>query len=134
MLKFPAVTGAYLAVLALVFIWLSVQVIGNRRRAGAAFGDKDDVALRSAIRAHAHFAEYVPLAILMIALVEMGGASVWIVHGLGLLLLVARAAHPFGMYAKPGTPGFRGRVVGQALTMTVLGLAAALLLLRAVTG
>lgn len=134
MLKFPAITGAYLALLALLFVYLSVKVIGYRRKVGAAFGDKDDVGLRSAIRAHAHFAEYVPLAALMIALVEMGGAPALLVHALCLTLLVARAAHPFGMYAKPATPGFRGRVAGQALTMTVIILAALALLWRAVTG
>jgi uncharacterized membrane protein YecN with MAPEG domain len=134
MMKMPVISGFYLAILALLYVALSVRVIGYRRKVGAAFGDKEDPGLRSAIRAHAHFAEYVPLAMLMIMVVEMGQAAPLVVHGLCLLLVVARLAHPVGMYAKPGTPRFQGRVIGQALTMTTIILAALLLLWRAVAG
>ena len=56
----PSITSAYLAVLALLYTVLAVQVGRLRQRDRAAFGDNGSLALRSAIRAHANFIEYVP--------------------------------------------------------------------------
>jgi uncharacterized protein len=134
MARIPVITGAYVAIFALGYIALSFLVIRYRRSVKAAFGDAGDIRLRSAIRAHAHFAEYVPLALLMIALLEIGGASAFAVHGLAILLLAARVTHPFGMFAKPGSGQFQGRVAGMAMTVTVIGLAALMLLWRAIVG
>ena len=56
----PSITSAYLALLALLYTVLAVQVGRLRQRDRAAFGDNGSLALRSAIRAHANFIEYVP--------------------------------------------------------------------------
>ena len=71
----PSVTGLYLAVLALIYVVLGLQVSRLRRGNRVLFGDGDNRELRSAIRAHANFAEYVPIIVLMVALLEMSGAS-----------------------------------------------------------
>ncbi len=116
-MQWPSITGGYLAVLALVYAALAINVVRLRRQNLAAFGDAGNPALRSAIRAHAHFAEYVPIIVLMIAMLEMSGMATWRVHLLMAALLVSRLVHPFGMYAKPGTPQFRvGRAGGVVLT------------------
>ena len=65
-MNWPSITGGYLAVLALVYAALAVNVVRLRRQNLAAFGDAGNPALRSAIRAHAHFAEYVPIIALMV--------------------------------------------------------------------
>ena len=57
----PSITAGYLAILALLYAALAFQVIRLRRSNQAAFNDGGHTALRSAIRAHAHFAEYVPI-------------------------------------------------------------------------
>ena len=44
-----------------------------RQRNRATFGDGDNRELRSAIRAHANFTEYVPIIVLMVAMLEMSG-------------------------------------------------------------
>jgi uncharacterized membrane protein YecN with MAPEG domain len=101
-----------------------------RRGNKIAFGDGDNRYLRSAIRAHANFAEYVPIIVIMNALLEMGGGGSVQMHVLLGTLMVSRILHPFGMHAKPMTPQFIvGRIVGVILTFLVL-LASALLLLR----
>ena len=98
----------------------------------AAFGDANSPELRSAIRAHAHFAEYVPIIALMVAMLEMAGASPLRVHLLMAGLLLSRLMHPLGMRAKPLTWQFRiFRTGGMWLTQIVLVSAAVALLLRA---
>jgi hypothetical protein len=117
----PTITACYLAVLALLYVVLSLQVIRLRRANRAAFGDSGNFALRSAIRAHAHFAEYVPITALMIAMLEMAGASALRVHLLMGALVVARLLHPLGMYAAPNTLWFRiGRIGGVTITIGLL--------------
>jgi len=69
----PSITSAYLAVLALLYAALTLQVIRLRQSNRAAFGDSGSPKLRSAIRAHAHFAEYVPITALMVAMLEISG-------------------------------------------------------------
>ena len=64
-----------------------------------------------------------PLTLLLIALVEVGGADDRWVHGLGAGLVAARVLHAQGMWRNPGISF--GRRVGTALTMLVLALATA---------
>jgi uncharacterized protein len=130
----PSITAAYLAVLALLYAALAIRVVQLRRRNRAGFGDADNAQLRSAIRAHGHFAEYVPIIALMVAMLEISGLPASSVHGLMGTLLVARLLHPFGMYAKPGTLQFRvGRIWGMTITIGVMTACAGLILWRLVS-
>jgi uncharacterized protein len=126
----PSITASYLGALGLLYAFLGLRVARLRRGNKIAFGDGDNRYLRSAIRAHANFAEYVPIIVIMNALLEMGGGGSVQMHVLLGTLMVSRILHPFGMHAKPMTPQFIvGRIVGVILTFLVL-LASALLLLR----
>ena len=117
----PSITSAYLAVLALLYTVLAVQVGRLRQRDRAAFGDNGSLALRSAIRAHANFIEYVPIITLMVAMLEMSGLAAAWVHLLMGALLVSRLLHPLGMYAAPNTLQFRvGRMGGITITYILL--------------
>ncbi len=99
------------------------------------FGDGDNIKLRSAIRAHANFAEYVPIIALMVAMLEMSGMSATRVHLLMAALLLARLLHPLGMYVGPRSWRFGiCRVGGITLTITVLVAAALLSLSRLAAG
>jgi uncharacterized membrane protein YecN with MAPEG domain len=130
-MPWPHITAGYLAVLALVYAALAIHVIWLRGRNRAAFGDADSPALRSAIRAHAHFAEYVPIITLMVAMLEMSGASASRVHLLMAGLLLSRLMHPIGMYAAPMTARFRiFRTGGMWLTLGVLVASSVTLLSR----
>jgi hypothetical protein len=127
----PSITGLYLAVLALLFVVLGLQVSRLRRGNRVLFGDGDNRQLRSAIRAHANFAEYVPIIVLMVALLEMSGTPAPRIHWLMGLLLIARLLHPVGMYVGPRTLQFQiCRVGGISLTVLVLVAAAIMSLLR----
>jgi uncharacterized membrane protein YecN with MAPEG domain len=130
----PSITAIYLALLALLYTVLAVQVGRLRQRDRAAFGDNGSQQLRSAIRAHANFIEYVPIITLMVAMLEISGLSAAWVHLFMGALLVSRLLHPLGMYAAPNTLQFRvGRVGGITITLVLLLASALTILARALT-
>ena len=93
-------------------------MIGRRRAIGVALGDGGDRALLRRQRAHANFAEYVPMALILIALAEAQGLPHWMLQVLGLALLVGRLSHAYGVSLDPEK--LQLRVVGVVLTFTVL--------------
>ncbi len=76
------------------------------------------------MRAHANFAEYVPFAVLLLILAEWGGASPWLLHALGALLVAARLSHGIGVAQDP--EDYRFRVFGMMGRFSVMGIAAVL--------
>src|SRR5258708_37607872 len=86
----PFVTAILAAILGLFGAALTLNVIVNRVRLKVESGDGGLPAMAQAIRAHANFAEHVPLALLLIAAVEMMGGVRWLVVLLGAGLLLAR--------------------------------------------
>jgi uncharacterized membrane protein YecN with MAPEG domain len=126
------VTPFYAGLLALWFLVLAVRVVQNRRRAKVSLGDGGDTGLARAIRGHANFTEYVPLALLMMAMLELTRTSIYVLHALGLMLLVGRLLHG---YAFSFTPHFRfGRTAGTVLTVVVLLVEAVLCLYQGYRG
>lgn len=99
-------TAFWAALLAPVCLWLSLRVIGLRRRLKVGIGTGGQPAIERAMRAQANFAEYVPFALLLLALAEAGGAPAAIIHALGATLLAGRAAHGWGSRGRRKTSGF----------------------------
>ena len=125
------VTPLYAGLLAMVFLALSLRVIQFRQR-GIPLGDGGDPKMLRLIRGHANFAEYVPLILLMMGFLEFGHTSTYVLHALGIILLVSRFLHG---YALSFTDRFRfGRVWGAGLTFLVLGACGLLCLLQAFRG
>lgn len=112
------ITSVIAATLTLIFIKLSFAVIGLRRKnkVGLGSGGHDD--LDRAIRAHGNFAEYVPLAMILIACLELNGAPWWLVAILGITLIVGRLIHAKGINTPP--PDFSKRILGMQLTFGTL--------------
>jgi uncharacterized membrane protein YecN with MAPEG domain len=120
-------TILYAALLAVLFLVLTFRTIHFRRGLRVALGDGGSNALQRAIRAHANFAEYVPIAILLLALVEAAGGSVVLMHALGGALLLGRLLHALGISrAREPLPL---RMVGMVLTTGVIAVSAVCLLL-----
>jgi uncharacterized membrane protein YecN with MAPEG domain len=117
----PVITANYLAILALIYAALALQVVRLRRSSNAPFSDGGNEGLRSAIRAHGNFMEYVPIITLMVAFLEMSGASPTRIHLLMGALVLSRLLHPLGMYATPGSLRFVVcRIGGIFLTIGLL--------------
>ena len=125
------ITVFYAGLLALWFLVLSARVV-RRRQSGISLGDGGDPAMLRLMRGHANFGEYVPLILLLMALLEFGRASIYVLHALGITLLVGRLLHG---YALSFTQHFKfGRFWGAALTFLVLGISAILCVVQGVRG
>ncbi len=125
-------TALWAALLAPVCLWLSMRVIKQRRRARVAIGTGGDAALERAVRAQANFAEYVPFALVLLALAEAGGTPGWVIHPLGAALLAGRIAHGWGIVRQP--EDFRFRVGGMMATFSVIAAAALAALVATLIG
>jgi uncharacterized membrane protein YecN with MAPEG domain len=123
------VTPLYAGLLVLLFIVLSLRVIHARRGEKVSLGDGGSPAMLRLIRGHANFVEYVPLALLLMAILEISRHSIYVLHALGILLVAGRVLHG---YALSFTQTFRfGRTAGAAVTIAVLLIEAALCLYQA---
>jgi uncharacterized protein len=112
------VSALYAGLLAVIFVVLSVRVIAVRRDAKVSLGDGGNAGLLRRIRAHANFAEYVPMALLLMGLAEtLLAPKLWL-HAIGLTLLVGRLVHVYGVSADLKT--FGPRVTGMVLTFTAI--------------
>jgi uncharacterized membrane protein YecN with MAPEG domain len=126
------VTPLYAALLTLWMLVLSMRVITWRRKARVSLGDGGNPALQRAIRGHANFAEYVPLALLLLLILELSRFSIYVIHAIGLTLLVARLLHG---YALSFTAEYKfGRYWGAVLTFVVIIVEAVLCLYQAYRG
>jgi uncharacterized protein len=126
-----AVLPIYASLLTILFVYLSIKTIRTRRSLGIGLGHAENPAMLRAMRVHANFAEYVPIALVLIFLVESSSAHAWFVHCLGGALVTARASHAFGVSRTP--ENFRFRIFGMVLTFTVLLVCAIYLLAVALT-
>ena len=117
------ITALYASLLAPLFLLLTGRVIRARRAVRVAVGDGGDAGLARRMRVHANFAEYVPLALLLLALAESLGTQAWLLHGLGIALLAGRISHAFGM--SQSDENFTFRVAGVMATFWMIGRAAA---------
>jgi len=112
------VTSFYAALLTIVFVSLSVRVLRLRRSLGIAIGDAGNSQMLRAMRVQANCAEYVPLGLVLLILLELQNANTWLIHSLGISLLCGRLLHAYGV-SQPKEP-FGLRVAGMALTLTSL--------------
>src|SRR5690349_15514260 len=69
------VTPIYAGILAILFFILSMRVIVGRGKNGPSLGDGGDVRMQRRIRGHGNFAEYVPLILVMMAMLELSHYS-----------------------------------------------------------
>lgn len=120
-------TLLYAALLGLLYLVLTFRTILLRGRLRMPLGDGGDRALQRAIRAHANFSEYVPLALIFLLMVENSGASSTMTHALGGALLLGRLLHALGV-SRVREP-LPLRMIGMVLTTGVLAVSAVLMLL-----
>lgn len=86
----------------LIFFILSLQVSLVRRAQKVSLGDGGNDLLLSRIRAHANFAEYVPLALILIGVIETEAGESIGLSAAGTLLILSRVAHAIGMHSRSG--------------------------------
>ena len=100
--------------------------------AGESVRDNGDIEIKRIVRAQANFAEYVPLALLLMGFLEVTRYSIYLLHALGLTLLIARILH--GLALSFGRQVPFGRATGAGLTFIVLLIEAVLCLYQGFRG
>jgi uncharacterized membrane protein YecN with MAPEG domain len=101
----------------LLNIWIGLRVGQMRHRHKVSIGDGGAEPLTARMRAQANFVEYTPFFLILLGLVEMARGSPSWLWGVGVVYILARILHMFGMDRPPGN---RFRNVGIILTVVIL--------------
>lgn len=108
----------------LLYLVLTVRVVLHRNVHRIGIGTGGDESLSRKIRVHANFIEYVPLGLLLLALLELSAVNTALLWTFGIALLVARVLHAIGLGRSAGYSF--GRATGASLTLATLFTMAAL--------
>jgi len=110
------ITFFYASILGLLLVGLANQVLYARVNAAKVPKWKPETTLR----VQANFVENVPMALVLLYLLEVSGAPhIW-VHVLGTTLVIARAAHAWGLSTNPGAT--YARLFGAQMTFLLLSI------------
>jgi uncharacterized membrane protein YecN with MAPEG domain len=120
------ITGLYVALAAMLVVVLSIRVVLCRRALRISLGDGDEKELKKRIRAQANAIEYLPLALLLLFSLEWNQTQPVVLHACGIALIFARIVHAIGLSMTGGLSP--GRMVGTALTWTIMAVMALLLI------
>ena len=119
MSTFPIpITAIFTGILAVMLVGFSIRVTRLRATKKISFFDGGDKQMGIAMRVQGNFIEYVPMALLVMALIEAMGGRHWVVYLFGGVLVVARIAHAFALY----TGFFPARVMGTGTTWALLAI------------
>lgn len=115
------VTLLYAGLLGLLAVLLANQVLYVRLRAGR----EAEWRAGATERVQANFVENVPLALILLFLLEFSGAGGAAIHGFGAALVMLRVLHAWGMSRYPGAnyPRLIG-AQGTFLLLSVMAVAA----------
>jgi len=112
------ITPIYVALLAILFLFLSFKTIKVRKKLQIGVGTGDNPELLRAMRVHANFSEYVPITLILILSVELLKGHFILVHCLGAALLIGRVLHAYGVSQTKENLKFR--VSGMLLTFSTM--------------
>jgi uncharacterized membrane protein YecN with MAPEG domain len=114
----PKIALLFASLHALLLLALSAPISRHRHRHKIGLGSGGDPVLERKIRAHANFIEFVPIALVLLALLELAGLQPGWLWMFGVVLLLARVMHALGLSRHAGYSF--GRFWGTVLTMLVL--------------
>ena len=114
----PRITLLIASLHVLLYVVLALRVVLHRRASRIGVGTGGDAAMALRVRVHGNFAEYVPLALLMLVLLELSAMPAALLWTCGVALLLARVLHAVGLGRSPGYSF--GRFAGTLLTFLVL--------------
>lgn len=114
------------ALMALMLCALSGRVLLLRVRLGQPLGDGGHALLTRAVRVQGNFAEHVPMALLLLLLLEWKGLPTMVLQLYALLLVLARTVHAFGVSRIEERLVWRA--MGTCVTVMLLSLGAVMLM------
>jgi uncharacterized membrane protein YecN with MAPEG domain len=117
-----AITGLYASILAFVMIGLGYRVVRLRRKYRVGVLDGGHHELTQAIRIHGNATEWVPIVLILFACAESLQLTPWVLHGLGIILVLSRILHILGLRKTVGRSfGRYAGIVGTWIVTIVLG-------------
>jgi uncharacterized membrane protein YecN with MAPEG domain len=122
-----SISAMYAAILGALFVPFTAYVGTYRVKNKLLLRDGGDVELSRRIRAHANFTETVPMALILLVLVELSGGSASLLHSLGAVLVTARVMHYVTIATNPGNTA--PRALGMVGTLGVIAVSAGYLLI-----
>ncbi|RCW21661.1 hypothetical protein DET53_10747 [Vibrio parahaemolyticus] len=105
------ITALYASILAILIIWLAVQVIKQRRLNQVAYADGGVEALQIARSAQSNATEYIPITLILMALLEFNSAYPTWIHLTGIIFVIGRIIHARGILKEDLKRGVRGMQV-----------------------
>ena len=91
------ITALYAALSGFLIIALAANVVRLRLAKKVSLGDGGHKDVSRAIRAHGNTIEYLTLALILMALLEINGGSSTALHSYGILLVGGRVVYSYGM-------------------------------------
>eukprot|EP01023_Acetabularia_acetabulum_P067809 TRINITY_DN9452_c0_g1_i4.p2 TRINITY_DN9452_c0_g1~~TRINITY_DN9452_c0_g1_i4.p2 ORF type:complete len:134 (-),score=22.20 TRINITY_DN9452_c0_g1_i4:24-425(-) len=124
-------TALFGGIFGFILVLLSANVIITRRSKGISLGSFGDPLMERRMRAQGNFCEYVPMGLILVAVIELTDVvPEWVVYLLGGVLLVGRLLHATAFFSEH--PWMFGRVGGMAFTLTTIGTMAVITFLHGV--
>ena len=113
------ITALYAGILMIFALALSFRAGGFRGSTGISvlFGNPENMELVQRVRVHQNFLEYVPLALILMGIIEINGGNTTFLHLFGIVLIISRIAHSIGL--KHDNMGHPGRVIGAGGTALI---------------
>jgi uncharacterized protein len=115
----PHLTLLFAGLCALLQTALTALVIRQRTQARVSLLDGGDQQLLQRIRAHGNFVETAPMALLLMALLEMNGLAASWLWGFGGLLVAGRVLHAYGLLSGKA---HWARLAGMIMTLFVISI------------
>ncbi len=126
-----AISPIYAGLIALLYLGLSFRVVAGRRAHRISVGDGGEKDMIKRMRTHANCAEYAPIGLILLVMLELQGASGGLIHAAGATLLAGRLLHAFGFGRTPQFVPARiwGMyfTIGSIMAMAITNIALALL-------
>jgi uncharacterized membrane protein YecN with MAPEG domain len=120
------ITGLYAGLLTLISLYLWMGVSGTRMKTRISLLHGDDLHLAEKVRRHANFSEHVPLALVLLGIIEINHARAGLLHGLGIVLTLGRVLHPLGIRHDVIPHPLRGIGAGATFVVTLVAGAVAI--------
>jgi len=126
-------TSTYAAMLGIIYVLLSLNVVRCRFKYKVSLGDGGDNNMERAMRTHGNFIEYTPIFLILLSMAEINGAGAFYIHAIGSTFLAGRIAHIYGLAFHPKGEVNLYRKGGMILTLLSILTASAILMLQYIT-
>lgn len=114
-----SITPIYGSLLVLIIVMLAYRVTTFRQKEKIGLGeDTGSGAMRCAVRAHGNAVENIPVGIILLLILELNYLTPWLLHVFGLMLVISRVAHAWGISASRGPS--KARFYGTLFTWLAL--------------